>query len=470
MKTDDIIETLADYLCKPLSLTKEVQDTAMLCLGDSLGCAILALNFEECTKLLGPIVPGATVPQGTHIPGTPFILDPVAAAFNIGIMIRWLDYNDTWLAAEWAHPSDNLGAILGIADYLCQMKREKRQPLLTVSDLLTSMVQAYEIQGVLALSNSFNRVGLDHVILVKVASAGIAAKMLGATKDQIINAISQAWIDLSPLRVYRHAPLTGSRKSWAAGDATSRGVFLAHLTMLGEMGYPAVLTAKKWGLNDVVFKGEPVKLERPLGSYVMENILFKVAYPAEFHAQTAVECAIRLHPKVNSRLEEIERIEIATQEPAMRIIDKTGPLHNRSDRDHCLQYMVAAALLHGSLQAKDYDDATAQDPNIDKLRSKMTVKENSSFTEGYYNPDQRSIANAITIQLKDGSSIGPIVIEYPLGHKKRREEATPLLFQKLKENLSTQFSHGRTEDILTLFHNTEQLASMPVDGFMSLFA
>ncbi len=396
----------------------EAMETARLCLMDSLGCAMLALQFPACTKLLGPVVPGAGMPGGARVPGTRYELDPVRAAFNIGAMIRWLDYNDTWLAAEWGHPSDNLGGILAVADYLSRQGRDIR-----VRDVLKRMVQAYEIQGVLALENSFNRVGLDHVLLVRVATAAVAAAMLGGgRRENIVNALSNAWIDGGALRTYRHAPNTGPRKSWAAGDATSRGVWLALHSLREETGYPSALSARQWGFQEVLFRGREVTLARPLGSYVMENILFKVSYPAEFHAQTAVEAAVQLHPAVNDRLDAVERIEIETQEAGVRIIDKTGPLSNPADRDHCLQYMVATALIKGDLTAGDYEDAAAADPRIDRLREKMRVVENARFTRDYLDPEKRSIANAVRVFFRDGASTGRIEVEYPLGHRRRRAE------------------------------------------------
>ncbi len=449
---DEVIERIADYVVGKEIASDEAHQTARLCLADALGCAILALKFPACTKLLGPVVEGTVVPHGSRVPGTPFILDPVCAAFNIGTMIRWLDYNDTFLAAEWAHPSDNLGGLLAVADFAD----------LTVGALLTAMIKAYEIQGNLALRNSFNKIGFDHVILVKVATAAVATWMMGGTREQVFDAVSQAWIDVGPLRTYRHAPNVGSRKSWAAGDATSRGVQLALLTLRGEQGYPTALSAPKWGLYDVLFKGEPFQFERPLSSYVMENILFKVAFPAEFHAQTAVECAFQLHPEV--QFENIERIEILTQAAAMKIIDKRGPLKNPADRDHCIQYMVAVGLLKGSLLAEDYEDEAASDPRLEWLRSKMEVKENEAYSRDYLDPDKRSIANAITIHLKHGK-MGPVEVHYPLGHRKRRQEAVPLLFRKLEQNLNTHYPAEKVQALLELFQNG--LNAMPVKKFLN---
>lgn len=465
MKYDEIIVTLADYVHAPPVFTQEAYHTAALSLADALGCAVLALKFPQCTKLLGPVVPETIVPHGSRIPGTQYVLDPILAAFDIGSMIRWLDYNDTWLAAEWAHPSDNLGGILAVADYLGQTSN----PKITVHDILRAMIQAYEIQGGLALENSFNRVGLDHVIFVKVATAAVVAKMLGASHQQLLDVISNAWIDLGPLRTYRHAPNTGSRKSWAAGDATSRGVQLAYMIMRGEMGYPTPLSTKKWGLYDVLFHGKPFVFQRPLDCYVMENILFKVSFPAEFHAQTAVESAIKLHPHVKDRLEEIACIDIETHESALRIIDKVGVLRNPADRDHCLQYMVAIGLLHGTLTAHHYEDHEASNPKIDVLRNKMTLKENKQYSIDYMDPDKRSIANSITIRLHSGETLGPIETQYPLGHRKRRQESLGSLFDKLDANLRSHFSEKQSEKIVAMFRDYEKLKDMSVTTFVGLF-
>lgn len=428
VKYDEAIETIATYVLKNPTYSDEAYSTARYCLLDALGCALLALNFPACTKFLGPFVPGTDVAHGCRIPGTLYRLDPVQAAFQTGLLIRWLDYSDTWLGAEWAHPSDNIGGLLAI----CEWKK------LNLQDLLNALIKAYEIQGILALTNSYNRIGFDHVAFVKVATAAVATQLLRGSHEQICAAISQAFIDVTSLRTYRHAPNTGSRKSWAAGDATARGVQLALWTMRGEMGYPAALTAPTWGLYDVLFEGKPFTFQRPLESYVVENILFKVAFPAEFHAQTAVEAAIHLHPHVIERLDEIERIEIETHASALRIIDKQGPLTNPADRDHCLQYMIAIALLHGSLQAEHYEEKAAQDPRIDPLRQKMTLKENPRYSSDYHHPDKRSIANALTVFFKDGTHLETLEIEFPLGHRQRRQEGLPLLESKCLANLATR--------------------------------
>jgi len=458
------IEALAGYAVQERAGGEEARATARYCLADALGCAMLALNYPACTKLLGPQVPGTVVPDGSRVPGTDFVLEPVAAAFNIGTMIRWLDYNDTWLAAEWGHPSDNIGALLAIGDYLTRSGKKT----VLVSELLTAMIKAYELQGALALENSFNKIGFDHVILVKVATAAAAASLLGFGREQTAAALSQAWIDTGPLRTYRHAPCVGSRKSWAAGDATARGLFLALLTGRGEMGYPEALHAKKWGFCDVLKGGEPLLLGRPLGSYVMENILFKISYPAEFHAQTAVECAVKLHERALSRLDEIEEIAIETQEPAVRIIAKEGPLKNPADRDHCLQYMTAVALLRGNLTADDYEEAAAADPRIDRLRAKMKVKENPQFTRDYYDPERRAIGNAVALRFKGGDTLREEVL-YPLGHRRRREEALPFLEKKFLNNLKSRFSQERAEEIAALFKG-ERLEELTVSELMDYFA
>lgn len=468
-KPDHALETIADYTANYIIDSNEAYYTARACLADSLGCALLALNFNACTKLLGPIVPGTLVPNGSRVPGTPYVLDPISAAFNIGTMIRWLDFNDTWLAAEWGHPSDNLGGLLALADYLSRQRCAENKKPLTVFDLLTAAIKAHEIQGGLALTNSFNRIGFDHVILVKVATTAVATAMLGGNKQNIQDALSNAWIDTGPLRTYRHTPNTGSRKSWAAGDATSRGVFLAWMTMKGEMGYPTALSAKQWGFYDVLMKGKPFTFQRPLGSYVMENVLFKISFPAEFHAQTAVECAFQLHPLIKNKINEIQKISVETHESAMRIIDKKGPLHNPADRDHCLQYMIAIGLLKGNLTAEDYEDSSSQDPRIDALREKMEVVEHFQSSQDYHDPDKRSIANAITVHFRDGTSTPRIAVEYPIGHRRRRKEGLPLLFNKFAENLKTRFPNDKVKKLTDLFQDHGRLCQMPVNELVDLF-
>jgi 2-methylcitrate dehydratase len=462
---DRLLTEIADYVLGYRADSAEARRIARYCLMDTLGCGILALGFPACTKLLGPVVPGADLAGGARVPGTRHELDPVAAAFNIGALVRWLDFNDTWLAAEWGHPSDNLGAILGVSDYLAR----RRAAPLTMSDVLTAMIQAHEIQGVLALNHSFNRVGLDHVLLVRIASTAVAARLLGCNRDQIVNAVSNAWLDGGALRTYRHAPNTGSRKSWAAGDATSRGVRHALLALAGEMGYPSALTAKGWGFQDVLFKGRTIALERPLASYVMENVLFKISFPAEFHAQTAVECALALHPTVARRLDDIERIAIETQEPGVRIIDKTGPLANPADRDHCLQYMVAVPLVFGRLTAEDYEDEVARDPRIDALRVKMTVAENAGFSRDYLDPDKRAIGNAVQVFFKDGSHTPRVAIDYPIGHRRRREEGIPVLIDKFERSLATRFGPDQCAAIAAACAQQARFEAMPVSDFMALW-
>ena len=479
---DPLLTDIADYALDRAATGEEARDTARWCLADTLACGILALAYPACTRLLGPVVPGAVTPGGARVPGTAYELDPVQAAFSIGAAIRWLDFNDTWLAAEWGHPSDNLGAILATADWLGR-SHASGSPVAafgtpisglgkgpTMADVLSAMIKAHEIQGVLALDNSFNRVGLDHVLLVRVASTAVAAAMMGGTREQVTNAVSHAWLDGSSLRTYRHAPNTGSRKSWAAGDATSRAVRLALIATTGEMGYPSVLSAKTWGFQDVSFKGNPVRLARPLGSHVMENVLFKISFPAEFHAQTAVECAVRLHPAVRDRLGEIERVEITTHESALRIIDKTGPLHNPADRDHCIQYMTAVGLIFGNLTADDYEDRVAADPRIDALRARMTVAEDRTYSKDYLDPGKRSIANAVQVFFRGGDATDRVEVHFPIGHRRRRAEGIPLLRQKARAAFSGHFGAAKAARIMDLFADQARLEATPVQEFMELFA
>ncbi len=467
---DELIIQIADYVMDYEIQSDEAYETAKSCLIDTLGCGLLALSFPACTKLLGPVVEGAEVPYGVRVPGTSNLLDPVKGAFDIGCIIRWLDFNDTWLAAEWGHPSDNLGAILACADYISQKNIEAGKEPLKVLDILEMMIKAHEIQGILALENSFNRVGLDHVVLVKVASTAVATKILGGNKEDVINALTHAWLDGQSLRTYRHAPNAGSRKSWAAGDATSRAVRLAMITLSGEMGYPSVLTAKTWGFEDVLFKGESLRIPQSFGSYVMENVLFKISFPAEFHAQTAVEAAVSMHPEIIDRLDEIDKIEITTHESAIRIISKVGELNNPADRDHCLQYMVAVGLLKGDLVAEDYEDEVAQNPRIDELRSKMVVTENKKYSEDYLDPEKRSIANKLRVLFKDGSSTQEIEVEYPIGHRRRRNEGIPVLEKKFLSNLKTVFDDEKSEQIYKEFLDFDKLTSMSVVDFQKLLS
>jgi len=465
---DQVLVDIADYVANFAITSDEAYRTAHYDLLDTLGCGFEALAYPACTKLLGPVVPGTIVPNGAKVPGTPYQLDPVQAAFNLGAMVRWLDFNDTWLAAEWGHPSDNLGGILMTADWLSRSALAHGRAPLPMGDVLTAMIKAHEIQGVIALENSFNRVGLDHVVLVKLATTAVVSQMLGLSRDEIVNALSLAFVDGQSLRTYRHAPNTGSRKSWAAGDATSRGVRLALIAKTGEMGYPSALTARTWGFYDVLFKGQPFRFQRPYGSYVMEHVLFKISFPAEFHAQTAVEAAMQLHPLVRDRLPQIRRITIRTHESAIRIIDKKGPLANPADRDHCIQYMVAVPLIFGHLTAADYEDAVAADPRIDALREKIVCVEDPQFTRDYLDPNKRSIANAITVEFDDGSRTPEVVVEYPIGHRRRREEGIPLLLEKFRINVARRFAAKQQQAILDVALDRKRLAAIPVHAFVDL--
>lgn len=480
---DGVIERIADFVLAPPTPSAEALLTARIGVLDTIGCGLLALGFPACTKLLGPVVEGTIVPHGARVPGTSYRLDPVTAAWNIGCAIRWLDYNDTWLAAEWGHPSDNLGGILAVADHRSQRAVADGEPPLTMRQVLDAMIAAHEIQGILALENSFNRVGLDHVLLVRVASTAVLAALLGADRGQVLSAVSHAFVDGAALRTYRHAPNAGSRKSWAAGDATSRGVRLAMIALRGEMGIPGALTAPMWGFQDVAFshtsadlatKPEDqrvIRLARPFGSYVMENVLFKVSYPAEFHGQTAAEAAIRLHPQVAGRLDEVERIVITTQGPAMRIISKQGPLDNPADRDHCLEYITAVGLAFGQLTAEHYEDAFhAAHPEIDRLRDRMEVREDPRYTTDYLDAEKRSIANRIQVEFRDGTATDDVEVEYPLGHRRRRDEAIPLLAQKFEDSLATRFPADRSARIIAACSEQAAFEAMPAHRFMDLFA
>ncbi len=466
---DDVLVKIAEYVLNKDIESSEAYNTARNCLMDTLGCGLLALTFPDCKNLLGPYIEGTQVPGGVRVPGTKHVLDPVKGAWDIGAIIRWLDFNDTWLAAEWGHPSDNLGGILAAADYLSQKNLAEGKEPLSMKDVLTNMIKAHEIQGVLALENSFNRVGLDHVVLVKVASTAVISSMFGLNKDQTIDALSQAWVDGQSLRTYRHAPNAGPRKSWAAGDATSRALQLVLLTQKGQIGYPSVLTAPTWGFYDVQFKGNSFSLPRDFDSYVMENVLFKISFPAEFHAQTAVEAAVILHEQVKEKFDEIEKILITTHESAIRIISKEGILNNPADRDHCLQYMTAIGLLKGDLVAEDYEDDVASDPRVDQLREKMFIEEDNRYSQEYLEADKRSIANSIQIFFTDGSSTEKIEVEYPIGHRRRREQGIPMLVEKFERNLATQFSDQRCQEILSLCLDQESLETTSVPDFMNLF-
>jgi 2-methylcitrate dehydratase len=472
---DQVLADIADYALSYTITSDLAYTTAQHCLIDTLGCGLEALEYPACTKLLGPIVPGTVVPNGARVPGTNFVLDPVQAAFNIGAIIRWLDFNDTWLAAEWGHPSDNLGAILAVADWLSQTAIAEGRPPIKMRDVLTAMIKAHEIQGCIALENSFNKVGLDHVVLVKVASTAVVCQLLGLTRDQTINAVSNAWVDGQSLRTYRHAPNTGSRKSWAAGDATSRAVRLALMARAGEMGYPSTLTAKTWGFYDVSFGGKEFKFQRPYGSYVMENVLFKISYPAEFHAQTAVEAAMKLFAQLAARglnASAIRGITVRTHDACLRIIDKKGPLANPADRDHCVQYMIAVPLIFGRLTAADYEDAVALDPvwgkRIDAVRDSIVCVEEPQFTRDYHDPDKRSIANSLRVELKDGTILEETV-EYPIGHRRRRTEGLPLLIEKFKTNLRRRFPAPQQQRILDASLDRARLESMPVNEYLDLY-
>ncbi|MBX2921319.1 MAG: bifunctional 2-methylcitrate dehydratase/aconitate hydratase [Chitinophagaceae bacterium] len=470
---DKVIADIADYTLNYEINSELAWSTAHYCLLDTLGCGLEALTYPACTKLLGPIVPGTIVPNGAKVPGTPYQLDPVQAAFNIGAIIRWLDFNDTWLAAEWGHPSDNLGGILATADWLSRTAVAGGKAPLTMKAVLDAMIRAHEIQGIMALENSFNRVGLDHVLLVKLASTAVAGRLLGLSRDELINAISLAFVDGHSLRTYRHSPNTGSRKSWAAGDATSRGVRLALIAKTGEMGYPSVLTAKTWGFYDVLFKGNEFTFQRPYGSYVMENVLFKISFPAEFHSQTAVEAAMTLHHTLKSlgkTPDDIKKLSIRTHEAAIRIIDKKGPLHNPADRDHCIQYMIAVPLIFGRLTAADYEDNVASDLRIDILRDKMVTQEDVQFTKDYHDPEKRSIANALTLELNDGTVLEEVMVEYPIGHKRRRKEGIPVLIEKYKTNLARIFASKQQKTVLNASLNFEKLVQLPVNEFVDMMA
>ncbi|GIS32584.1 MAG: 2-methylcitrate dehydratase [Gammaproteobacteria bacterium] len=465
---DEVLVKITDYVLNKEINSSEAISTARYCLMDTLGCGLLALTFSDCKDLLGPYVENTSVPNGVRVPGTKYVLDPVKGAWDIGAIIRWLDFNDTWLAAEWGHPSDNLGGILSAADFISQKNIEEGKDPLTIDDVLKAMVKAHEIQGILALENSFNRVGLDHVVLVKIASTAVISSLFGLSREKTIDALSQAFVDGQSLRTYRHAPNAGPRKSWAAGDATSRAMQLVLLTMKGQIGYPSALTATTWGFQDVLFKGNQISLPQEFDSYVMENVLFKISFPAEFHAQTAVEAAVKLHTEIKDRVEEIKEIRITTHESAIRIISKEGQLNNPADRDHCIQYMTAIGLLKGDLVAEDYEDDVASDPKIDQLREKMTIIEDERYTREYLEADKRSIANSIEILYTDGTSSEKVEVEYPIGHRRRRDEGIPILVDKFENNLKTQFSEQRSKEILELCLDEEKLRATSVTQFMSM--
>jgi 2-methylcitrate dehydratase len=469
---DQVLVDIVDYVHDYEITSSLAYETARNILIDTLGCGLEALEYPAATKLIGPIVPGTVVPNGAKVPGTQFQLDPVQAAFNIGALIRWLDFNDTWLAAEWGHPSDNLGGILAVADWISRNNVAAGKPPLLMREVLAAIIKAHEIQGVIALENSFNKVGLDHVVLVKVASTAVVSGLLRLTRDETLAAVSLAWLDGQSLRTYRHAPNTGSRKSWAAGDATSRAVRLALIARTGEMGYPSVLTAKTWGFYDVLFGGNAFAFQRPYGSYVAENVLFKISFPAEFHSQTAVEAAVTLHgllKQAGKSIEDIARITIRTHEACVRIIDKQGPLNNPADRDHCIQYMVAVPLIFGNLTAADYEDGVAADPRIDALRAKIHCVEDAQYTADYHDPDKRSIANALTVEFVDGTHLDEVVVEYPIGHRRRRAEGIPLLEAKFRTNLARRFPIKQQQAILAVSLQQQQLENSPVHEYVDLY-
>ncbi len=446
---DTLLNEIINYVGEEKKFSEESLQTASYCLMDSIGCAIQALEYQACKKVLGPFYDDGC-DSGVRIPGTSFSVNPIEGAFNIATMIRWLDFNDTWLAKEWGHPSDNLGAILSLIDWKSQ--REMKIPAISILD---NLIKAHEIQGVIALENSFNAVGLDHVILVKLASTAVGGNILNLSLEQRLNAISHVFLDGNPLRTYRHFPNTGSRKSWAAGDAAARSVFLNLLSARGEMGYPTVLTAEKWGFFDTLFEGKQFTVNQPFSSYVIDNILFKISFPAEFHAQTAVEAAIILHNKLKGDIEKIEKVTIRTHESAMRIIDKSGPLNNPADRDHCIQYMVAIGLIYGKLEAKHYEDSFAEDHRIDKLREKIVCIEDKRFSRDYLLRGKRSIANGLQVDLTGGTKLPEVVVEYPLGHRKRRNEAIPILVNKFRTNISFLYTEDEIDLLVDFFTNVE---------------
>ncbi|WOI46954.1 bifunctional 2-methylcitrate dehydratase/aconitate hydratase [Acidovorax sp. BLS4] len=469
---DQVIVDIVDYALRYEVTSDLALTTARHILIDTLGCGLEALEYPAARKLIGPIVKGTSVPHGAKVPGTPFQLDPVQAAFNIGALIRWLDFNDTWLAAEWGHPSDNLGGILAVADWLSRNAVAAGKPPLVMRDVLTAIVKAHEIQGVIALENAFNQVGLDHVVLVKVASTAVVCQLLGLSRDETLAAVSLAWVDGQSLRTYRHAPNAGSRKSWAAGDATSRAVRLALIAQTGEMGCPSALTAKTWGFYDVCFKGQPFRFQRPYGSYVAENVLFKISFPAEFHSQTAVEAAMALHQQLRDAgktVDDVQRITIRTHAACIRIIDKQGPLNNEADRDHCIQYMVAVPLIFGRLTASDYEAGVAADPRIDALRARIHCVEDPRYTADYHDPEKRSIANALTVVFNDGSALPEVAVEYPIGHRRRRAEGIPLLEAKFRRNLARSFPPKQQDAILAASLDAQTLEALPVHEYIDLY-
>jgi len=465
---DTAIVEMVDYVDGYKVDTKRAFEAAYHCLVDSLGCAFMAFAYPECTKLLGPIVPGTVVPNGARVPGTPYVMDPVQAAFNMGTLVRWLEFNDATWGETVSHPSDTLVTLLVVADWVSRNRVAQRKPPVLMRDVLELGIKAYELQGQLGILNPFRRVGLDHTIVVKIASTATVAKLLGCTRDEIFNALSNAWIDGHALATFRSEFNTGSRKSWAGGDAAARGVWLALLALKGEMGYPSALTAKTWGFYDVLLKGKALQLQQPYGTYIVENILFKVPSPTAFHAQTAVEAGIRLHPDVKDRLDEITKVEIWSHASSLMILDKTGPLHNPADRDHCLQYTVAVPLIFGHLTPEDYEDGFAADPRIDALRSKMVVVEDPSYTRGYTDPAIRSNAHAVRVHFRDGTSTRRVEVVFSCGHPSRRDVGIPFVFEKFNKGLAEVFAEKQRKAIQQAFADVETLLATPVNEIMDL--
>lgn len=465
---DTVLVQIADYVDGYKVKSGLAWETARLTLIDTLGCGFEALAYPACTKLLGPVVPATIVPNGARVPGTPFVLDPERAALNCGALFRWLDFNDAFYGATVIHPSDTYGAILPLADWLSRTRASQRKAPLLVRDVLEAGIKAYEVMGGLALENGYTAVGLDHTILVKIAVTAVATRMLGGSRQEIMDAVSNAWLDGHALAAFRRKPNTGSRKSWAAADAASRGVRLALMTMRGEMGYPAPLTAKRWGFYDVLFKGKKFRFQRPFGSYVMENTLFKIPYPTAFHGQSAVEAAIRLHPLVNNRLDDIKRIDVRCHNSSMTILDKTGPLYNPADRDHCMQYMIAVGMIYGEMTAEHYEDHVAADPRIDRLRAKMRLAESKQYEREYHDPAKRTNANSIQVHFTDGSKAPLSEVLYPLGHRRRRKEGIPHVMAKFEKNVARVFAPRQRDRILAACLDQKRLEAMPVHEFADL--
>lgn len=467
---DKVLVQIADYVDRYPVKSALALETARLALIDTLGCGLEALSYPGCTNLLGPLVPGTLVPNGARVPGTPHVLDPERATFNLGVMNRWLDWNDAFYGATVLHPSDSFAGLLAVADWLSRTRvAEGRKPLV-MRVVLEAAVKTYEIMGGLALENGFTAVGLDHTLLIKVATAPVVTKLLGGNHEEIVNALSQAWVDGHPLAIFRRKPNTGPRKSWAAGDAASRGVRLALMAVKGEIGCPSALTAKTWGFYPVLFDGKPFRFQRPFGTYVIENTLFKIPYPTAFHGQTGVEAAIKLHPLVKDRLDDIKRVEVRCHNSTMVILDKSGPLHNFADRDHCMQYMMAIGMVFGTMTAEHYYDLIAADPRIDKLRAKMHLAESKQYEREYHDPAMRTNANSIQVHFKDGSKTPLSEVLYPLGHRKRRKEGMPVLAAKFETAVGRVFASKRRDAIVSACLEQKRLEEMPVNEFMDLFA